>query len=174
MWDNAFIVNQTESTTVDLVAQLNVLASRLDNIPYLNDGGCGVVAAHVAKRLQHITKVRVAIFAYGQDIDEIRSYVRNTRSALEWSRSGLVVGHAMVEFLHNGEWWLFDSVGAVPDVDEVTLFGNHHLYKDGYLTIDEICALAANPYPWNNDFYRDLYIRKIRRRIDYFFKQLNS
>ncbi|RWZ87284.1 MAG: hypothetical protein EO766_12225 [Hydrotalea sp. AMD] len=153
---------------VDVLPQL---LTRLTNIRDLNCGGCGVFAAHVAKHLKDIVPTRVAVFNRGEDIkiDEIRPKLRNNHSCVEWADHGMRYDHVMVEFDYDGNTYLFDSRGIFPVSDKIDL-DMYKMTRSGYLTIEEICAIAANPYPWNHWFNRSQ-IQSLKNKIQYFFKK---
>jgi hypothetical protein len=147
-----------------------LLITQLKNFQFINSGGCGVVAAHVAKRLQHIVPTRIVVFNRASiDIDKIRSKLTNTNSSLEWSYHGMAWGHVMVEFDYDGMTYLFDSHNIYPTTQTIH-FGGMMLTKSGYVTIDEIVAIASRPTTWNWMFSRSQ-IPAMKKRIHRFFEK---
>ncbi len=156
---------------VNVVDVLPMLVTKLQSLHYINGGGCGVVAAHISKRLQRVVPTRVVIYNRDKsiNIDNIRSRLTNTMSPFEWDSNGMRWDHVMVEFDYNGNTYLFDSTGIFPASDTIYA-GNQQLTKSGYITIDEMVSIASRPYSWNWMFDRSQ-IPVMKQRIQRFFKK---
>ena len=155
------------------IIALSELVLKLQDYPNLNRGGCGVVAAHIAKRLQHIFPTRVVVYNENPDIkvDNIRNKIKNTNSPTQWEKKGFRWDHVYVEFDFENKTYLMDSDGIQVAKDTIDLTTRNYefiLHKSGYLTIDEICAHAAVSTNWNWAFDR-WRIPAIKKRIHRFF-----
>ena len=157
-----------------VVAELPILQGRLARYDSINYGGCGVIAAHIAKRLSQFVPTRIAIYNTSDhyDVDRIRPNIKNTHSSTEWDRHGLDWDHILVEFEHNGEKYLVDSRSLVKSEPVVNL-PNGRYYLSGYITIDEVCGWARTPRFWNWRFDRKQ-IPAIRKTIHRFFNKLEA
>lgn len=153
--------------------RLKELSSKLiDNHPFVDYGGCCVVAAHVAKHLSKHVPVRVVVGNYDDaDLDEIRPNI-NPLDMREWEANGVGFEHVLVEFKENGRWYTFDSTHGVKRRAE--FWGSYCFCEkaEGCLTIKEATALASSGYGWNSTFDRHE-IPTIRRRIGRFFGRLH-
>ena len=156
-----------------LLDKLEALANELDShYYYINQGGCCVVAAHVAKALQKHMPVRISVsnLCDNYDIDEIRKTLVDTNCKEEWEDNGIDFAHVVAEFMMNDEWHAFDTDHGVMLADEYWQVAECNNRNAGYFTIEEAMALA-NTDSWNSTFERDQ-IPSMRWRITYRINQM--
>lgn len=149
--------------------KLKVLSCRLNKItPYINKGGCCVVAALMAPLLnKHVyTKIRVLSKAYEHNsMDNARlQVVRNT--VTEWNNNGVIFGHILLEMSVDGKTWWYDTDGLYSTLPYEQGWGVH----DGVLMFDEAIELAKDRNSWNEKFNRSA-IWDITRAIHQFFDE---
>ena len=153
----------------DLIEALDALGEELlENHPMINQGGCCVVAAHIARHLDDIgIPVRVVCSNYYNNIDnlddwlnidELRSDLEYPLDLREWTDAGVDFYHVYVEFDYRGETYTFDAEGVSINPDRLD-----GIKLDGSFTIEEATAFA-NTDDWNPDFNRKE-IPVVRRRI---------
>lgn len=149
---------------MNIIEKLNKLGSQLEaDFDAINCGGCGVIASHIAKRLQHIVPTNIVVFNDDEyiKINKILPNLKNPRSSKEWNRNGMRWDHIVVEFEFENKLYMFDTEkGVFPSNDKY----NGNMNKSGYLDIDVICAIAAKKYTWNWRFDRTQ-IPAIKKRI---------
>lgn len=133
---------------------LNKLARDiLDAFPDINNGGCCVFAALIAKQLQHYYPVR--ILAFGKkpttSIDYARSKVKKN-NCREWGRNDIDLYHIVVEFCdEDGVFYHYDTTGVHNSLGSI----REDLKKiPGSFAIQEACELASDFRGWNTDFDR--------------------
>jgi len=147
---------------MQLIEQLRALGSECeDTIPCLNQGGCCVYAAHVAKRLQELGIPVWGIVAdrdskdKGININDVRLNCgpdNSPKGVLEWNAEGVEFYHVLLQFVHEGKIWTHDS-GTTTDqrlTNDPTLGAP---IIDGNLTVGELSALARDKR-WNPSFDR--------------------
>lgn len=159
---------------MNLVTTLPLLATNLESFDDINYGGCGVVAAHVGKRLQHIVPTQIAVYNSKKiDADKIRAQIKNPRSSKEWCDNGMEFGHLLVLFEYKGKQYLFDTDGVQKFTNTLRYGETYVMHLSGLISVDEAAAWAANPYGWNWQFNRN-HIPAIKQRIARFFiKHIN-
>ena len=120
-----------------------------DTFRHVNSGGCGVVAAMLAKELRKYTSVDVVVCNnYGaRSITDLRKACSNIE---EWYSSGFSVTHMWVEFEFLGERLAIDSTGIHP---AAYLYDDWGDTLDGALTEKETDELLAADH-WNPMFDR--------------------
>lgn len=133
------------------------MAKELNSVHDVNYGGCCVVAAAVAEKLQYVvpTRVRVASFlgAGDRNVSTAANNVGDIGNGWEWHQNGIFFSHVIVEFDHLGRTYHMDSTGVKQAKNVDPSFG-YELY-DGHLPIHAAKALADEPSNWNNRFDRD-------------------
>jgi len=152
--------------------QLTNLAKEVTKkFPNINDGGCCIFAALVAKELQHICPVRIIGFSSDStNIDLVRPNILNN-TCREWGDNGVDFNHIVVEInakiISNdeGDKWHYDANGIFASngsicIDKVQLKGS--------LSVKEAIELANNPEGWNRDFDRTD-IPKLEKVINKYF-----
>lgn len=154
-------------------------------VPRINWGGCGVMAAIVGKRLQEfgILCEVVTYVRKGWGGAEPASVVRNRLSMEEinepyaWDRKGLDRRHLALRFVSNGKVYTWDSHGLVRGSH---WFGSqvdydNNVLKKGFwptdpefgsgMTVAECEAISSKQAGWNRDFNRE-YIPTLEELAD--------
>ena len=148
--------------------ELPKLIERLERYQHINSGGCGVIATHVAKHLQHHVPVKIVVYnRFERDVKEVRARIKNTRSMTEWNNAGMSFNHILIEFKYDGKTYLFDSEGVIPNKKRVEIFG-YNMQRSGYLTWEECAGISSRPHKWNWIFDRKQ-IPAIKKTIHRFF-----
>lgn len=140
-----------------LVDALNQLACDLSNeFEYINNGGCGSMAAMVGKHLERMGVVcDVATPDYGNAAGQVRNKVGNRNMVGDWDSNGVSRAHLAIRFKLGPVVRLWDTdngvAGSLPDWN---LTGN--MMGLG-LSVQE-CDWISNTGPdsaWNRTFDRD-------------------
>lgn len=156
------------------LAQLRELAAKLDNnLKMPNHGGCCVIAAEIAKHLQHIypTKIRVST-DYDELLDNnvstVAERVYNAADGDEWNDNGIFFGHVVVQFKYKGRNYHIDTSGVTRATSYDPTFC-YPLYP-GDMPLAAACLLAEQDHGvWNTTFNRRQ-IPKLRKIVADFFK----
>lgn len=163
-----------------MIELLRSLASELiENHPFVDNGGCCVVAAQIAKHLEQRNipnRIVCADWSLTNDgnvnLDDIRPNI-DPKNKHDWEENGVGFVHVLVEFDHDGKTYTFDSTDGVLEVDEFwekSASGNLNRFRlDGHFTVEEATAMA-NTNSWNPMFDRGQ-IPIVRRRITRFFNK---
>lgn len=153
-----------------LIEQLDALGAHVNRkYEYLNNGGCCVFAAIVAREL-HNRGIPVggivASYSGAANIDEIRPLIKKNIHS-EWDDNGISFSHVGVEFKVGRAVKHYDSNGVhgkAKKLDKMVI------YK-GRMTVQELEALARKPDGWN-----DMYDRKntpgLRRMVKQYLKDI--
>jgi hypothetical protein len=144
---------------MDILKQLNALAKKVQNTyPYVNNGGCCIHAAMVAKALQkHGIDAKGIVASHyagswrGVDmtIEEARTNLRRN-TVYEWDKNGISVCHIGIEFMYEGKLRHYDSNGV--HVRRNRLDGLR-IYK-GRMELKDLAALARSRGGWNTRWDR--------------------
>lgn len=136
--------------------------------PMINNGGCCVFAALIARQLDKHVPVRIRACNRGarkHNLDDIRkNIVENTAS--EWEKNGVTLYHVIVEFDYKGKTYHYDSTKLNEAEDK---FDRIPVYP-GHFSLEEAEVFADDQYGWNHMFDRSD-IPKIKRMIGKFFKE---
>jgi hypothetical protein len=125
----------------------------LEKFPDINQGGCCIFAAYVAKQIQQYFKVRVIAFSEDgvSDIDRARPHLKSN-SNTEWKSKGCKFNHLAVEITDNkNNIWHYDTSGLFPSDGTIC---RYYTQLKGALSIDEAIELADNPDGWSSRFNR--------------------
>lgn len=149
-------VNKRKAST-GLITTLREMAKQIDRrIPDVNYGGCCVVAAEIADKLQHIVPTRIRVAGYfganGCNVDVAHQKVGNSANGYDWHENGIYFGHVIVEFDYRGRTYHLDSSGVHKAGRCEPSFG-YELY-DGNLPLEAAKALADEWSNWNSRFNR--------------------
>lgn len=143
---------------MSIIDKLKVIAQELnDNIEYINQGGCGVVASIITETISSLVPTRIVALTHydPKNIDEVRTDIHENglmHSNDAWYRRGIDFGHVMVEVDVDGKTFMVDSRGVHENTDYDTRYGNKH---HGYFTLDEMKRMANDPDHWNRRFKRE-------------------
>lgn len=146
---------------MDLISQLNQLGAYAQlQIPNLNNGGCCVFAAMVARELRDmgvkVGGVPIADIMWGDptwgNVDEARANVSDPGCSEQWEENGIAFSHVGLEVEIGDAVYYFDSRG-------LRSFDAPMRYPEwkplpGRLTVEEMEALAERPHNWNWKFDR--------------------
>lgn len=153
------------------ISDLTMLSTMLTEVtPYINYGGCCVVASMVAPHLsQHFdTKVRVMGRWLEEDIN--LNAVRETmtdNNVHEWNKNGVHFAHVVLEINDGNQSYWFDS-DKLHVGDGAGMYEQFVLY-DGDITADEAAQLSEESRSWNSKFPRDT-IPQLQAVVDEFFE----
>lgn len=140
--------------------------------PYLDNGGCGVFAAAVAKELWKLGIPFNIVSAAPTSVtttalDTVRSLC-NSNVKSQWSDNGATFWHVGLQVYIDGEWFSFDSTGLQSNTEKLGALD----VKSGYWTLDEMMAFADEEEGWNSCFDRRE-IPRIERMIEKAFSSLD-
>ena len=141
----------------ELRNSLNRLATQLiTKWPWIDNGGCGVVAALVSQELNRIGVPAVGLFPlhpiYSPDcwsIDKARAGIQDPLNAavFDWEDNGGNFYHIVTGFTLNGCDWVFDATNGCKEARDN--------YAEGHMTTEEMIAVSiTNDYGWNPAFHR--------------------
>ena len=126
----------------------------LDNtFSFVNKGGCGCVAAMLAKAFRHefpIMRITSSGIDSGANLDTIRSNMTDNMSKDAWYDNGIYFNHVWVEVLFKKKWYVLDATGIHTRKE---MYREWNTPAKGSFSIDEIQALA-NENSWNTMFDR--------------------
>ena len=137
----------------------------IDVIPYINNGGCGVVAHAIGKELL-LAGLKVNIVSIGdtkwkrpEKANEIIDEIKN--SGIEFNapnlhRKGIDINHIMVEVFFKGNTWYVDSTGVYGTPP------THGKIIQARMSVNDCGILASSHKGWNRSFNRD-FMPKIYR-----------
>lgn len=169
--------------------QLNSLAEDLIySYPYIDHGGCCVVAVRMANHLQsNAMQVRIRSAQSWKrplNLDTARKKIQagpwashpghGPLEKSEWLDQGVDYSHVWVEFKLGRRWYAFDSTrGCMPAKEFVQRMVKRRGWKPnkGTFTVEEAASFAAEA-SWNPEFNRRQ-IPGVHKKIDQFFKQLS-
>lgn len=137
--------------------------------PRMNNGGCGIFAVHMAKRLQHIVPTRIKLIDYSHhNLDEIRAELDNPLDIRQWHNHGINFVHLIVEFDYKDHTYHFDTNGLNFANDKESPNYKGYGLASGSFTIEEVSHFVAAPYSWN-DWFNRREIPAVKRRVKNFF-----
>lgn len=141
----------------DLIKVLNELADDLSYcFSYINEGGCGAMAAMVGKHLERMGVVcDVATPDYSLPAGKIRNTVSDRGDVADWDDNGLSRSHLAIRFRVGPKVLLWDSDNGVKDVlPRWAMTANTMGFG---LTISECDWISNNNVEgyWNDTFDRD-------------------
>lgn len=153
-----------------LLAALEKIGDRIHaEVPYVNHGGCAIVAAAVARRIKRLglpVDIATGGYHYTKPAAVVRERVADPTDPYEWDRAGLGRGHLAVRFPLGDMAYTWDTNGFAPD-DEPVL-GGSEWEKNGEfgtgLTIEECTAMVRRKRGWNPTFDRR-HVPTIRRIV---------
>lgn len=143
---------------MSLLTALSAVQAAAANVEDLNCGGCGLFAAAVGKQIEKLgvkVKVRIGHWPFVVKTDAIpRGRKNNSKTLDEWNDSGLNIGHAFLEFEHEGEKYHFDS-GGVTKANESNCPTLKSMvpYPDS-LNLRELALTVRQQDGWNTSFNR--------------------
>ena len=120
-----------------LLDTLNKFAKKMNKeYPYMNHGGCGVFAIHMAKRLSRVLPTKIVVFNWERlDLDRIKEEIRDKTDGDLWYEHCICFVHIVVEFEYEGEVYHYDTNGVrLKDRN----WGDIAVLCDGSLTVDEL------------------------------------
>lgn len=132
---------------IDIYTRLNSLAKDLSDIPFISNGGCGITALELYKRMP--TELRPCILVGGVVESNCRELVSNLRNGTHES----AVGHAFLGLTIHGADYVFDPSGLRLDKGGVPSFGWMNR-TEGTLSPAWLAYMVADPYRWNPRFDR--------------------
>lgn len=154
----------------DLIARLRACGAEvLASAPTVNHGGCGVYASHVAQALE-ARGLTVWSVITSQLRDDDLNIVRNQskpRTLREWNDAGVLIGHVMLQFEHEGRVWSHDARNTCTGrIKYEPTYGGRLL--TGYLTLPELITIAAARKGWNPTFRRRSGVPAIRAAVRHY------
>jgi hypothetical protein len=151
----------------DLIERLRSCGTEvLACAPNVNHGGCGYYAAHVAMALEErgITVWGVITSCLRDDDLNIVRNQSKPHTLRQWNDAGVVIGHILVEFEHNGRIWRHDARNTVcAKSRREPTFGK--LLCPGYMTTPELVSIATARTGWNKAFNRRAGMPVIRTAV---------
>lgn len=138
----------------------------------INDGGCGVFAYHMAKRLEQYMPIKLRVYANikQEDMDTIRLKIIETKGKVGniycWNRHDFYFGHIVIEIEFNGQVYHYDANGL--HLITNNFHPEYNYLSSGYLHLSELEELIKVPHYWNDEFDRKE-IPILKRRIKRFF-----
>lgn len=172
----------TETNATDALLKLlktvqYAVNSRIKNV---NDGGCGVVAALVARHLQALgAKTCIRLLNKEEDLESDSPCRKDISTSLNTIRSRGVdfynfgelqdahvhFTHVAVEFAFEGNTYIFDTLS----LHKITKYGyvRDYVLRKGHMTVLEMeyHALVSEDTEWNDCFARHQ-IPELKRVID--------
>lgn len=128
-----------------------ILVEFTDRYDRINWGGCGVVAAILARHLTPFVD-DIRIVTCGTDIEEARNNAQSN-NIVDWENTGAVsFWHVWVEFRIGKKWFAIDSDGIRSRSYFRSRYGS---VAKGSFTVEEMRELGDNPRGWNPAFRRD-------------------
>ena len=123
--------------------------------PLVNHGGCAVYASHVAQALEARGLTVWAVLT-SQLRDDDLNIVRNQskpRTLRQWNDAGVLIGHVMLQFEHEGRIWSHDARNTcIGRIKYEPTYGGRLV--PGYLTVPELVSIASQPWGSNPAFDR--------------------
>ena len=99
--------------------------------------------------------------------DDDLNIVRNEskpRTLRDWNNSGVLIGHIMVQFEHEGRIWSHDARNTcTARIKYEPTYGGRLV--PGYLTVPELVSVASQPWGWNPAFSRRSGVPAIRAAV---------
>lgn len=145
-----------------LMVHLTLLADEInEKIPFVNNGGCGMVALLVAKELNRAGIETTIVISgdsdfdetYNIDLNEINKSITGTKpSVSKWNKKDIYFAHVCIEFNYKNIPYHFESEKGLV-VAKKRLMG-YKIYK-GRLSIEVFEPIAENPSGWNKCFERN-------------------
>lgn len=137
---------------------------------YVNCGGCGIVAYHIAKELTEIgIDAEIAWLTYEEQLTEKNRQALNelldkndkTTSLYDVNMIDINCPHMMVRIKHGNAYWFVDATGAYDTLEE----SNWDYYEVlMYLPYHKIENIVNNTLGWNEMFDRRQ-VRGVKARI---------
>lgn len=148
----------------DLIERLRACGSEvIANAPLVNHGGCAVYASHVAQALEARGLTVWAVITSMLRDDDL-NIVRNQskpRTLREWNDAGILIGHIMLQFEHEGRIWSHDARNTCTGrIKYEPTYGGRLV--PGFLTVPELVNIAAARKGWNPAFRRRTGVPAIR------------
>ena len=145
--------------------KLGIKLKELDTtFKYVNWGGCGCVAAMLAKAFRHqfpIMRITSSGTFGPTDLDKIRETMNNNMSKDDWYNNGIHFNHVWVEVFFNKRWYVLDATGIHTRKE---MYARWSKPATGSFSIDEMEALASES-SWNTSFDREQ-LPAMQRMID--------
>lgn len=141
---------------MNLIEKLRQLGERVEEeFPRINQGGCCVYAAEVAKVIQQWVPVRIRAYNWTTVEEPLAALkVKNPANTMSvWYDLGLDFYHLVLEFDYEGETYRCDT-SHTKKAEDCETYGNGQLL-DGYFTLEEAEVLAADASGWNYLFDRE-------------------
>lgn len=154
---------------------LKRVSNSLQRFHSLNSGGCGVVAAAVARELEeHGVRYEIVTNHDFADVDEARQNVSDPFDMGEWEQNGVYFGHVAVKvWLNERRAGIWDSEGFIPaESNTFPAFPELELAR-GSFTLEEMEAFIHQRSHWNAAFDRRQ-IPAVRRAIHEAFNQVEA
>lgn len=141
-------------------------ADVIRQVPLVNHGGCGYYAAQVAMALEARGLTCWAVLT-SQLRDDDLNVVRNELKPYllrEWNDAGILIGHIMLQFEHEGRVWSHDTRNTCTGrIKYEPTYGGRLV--PGYLTTPELVTIANARTGWNPAFCRRSGVPMIRAAV---------
>jgi hypothetical protein len=131
------------------------LATINEDFYKVNHGGCGCIAAIIAKTFRHTFPIMritsTGMFEEANNIDHIRTKLCDNLSKREWGENGAEFYHVWVEIFFKNRWYALDATGIHSRKEMLKLWGKA---AEGSFSIIEMEAFAKYANGWNHRFNR--------------------